>query len=401
MKAGNRLSNTSNLALFAALTLAVIVPRARAADEPARERPDYLIGYTVQRTNLPGGQYPNQITARAFVVKADGTGTRHLAEELTRKPNSFAQFAGWSPDGRQAILHQGWESAENGAWEHKHRTFRFTAEHWLLDIVLCELDSGKLTNLTAVERVSFYNAGLQFWPKRPNRLGILALIGGEQRPYAMDLDGKNKKPLAEGSGFIYGFNTSSDGNRICYHKSYQVYIADADGGNARPIKNGHPFQFCPIWSPTGDWLTFLSGEHYNCHPHIVHADGTGLKKLADRGGYRGVVEGLDEPDFHSENSDVPAWSPDGRWLYYTAKLEGAVELMRVTPNGKVEQLTRSKAGVLNFFPQVAPDSKWVAFGSNRSGVRQLYVARADGSECQAITSVEAGWRAYHGHWRPK
>jgi TolB protein len=383
-----------------ALIAAFLFVGVSAADEPARERSDYLIGYTVQRSNLPGGQFPNRVTSRPFVVKADGTGVRQLGEDLTRKPNYAASFAGWSPDGRQAILSQGWESPENGEWEHKHRTFRFTAEHWLVDIVLCDIDTGTLTNLTAVDRVSFYNAGLQFWPKQPNRLGFLALIDGEQRPYAMDRDGKNKQPLAKGAGFIYGFSTSPDGKRISYHKNYQVFVADADGGNAKPIKNGHPFQFCPVWSPTGEWLAFLSGEHYNCHPHVVRADGTGLKKLADRGGYRGVVEGLDEPDFHSENSDVPTWSPDGRWLYYTAKVEKAVELMRANADGKIEQLTRSKAGVLNFFPQVSPDSHWVAFGSTRSGVRQIHVARADGSECSQITHVEAGWRAYHPHWRP-
>ena len=36
------------------------------------------------------------------------------------------------------------------------------------------------------------------------------------------------------------------------------------------------------WSPEGTWVLFVSGEHYNCHPHIMRADGTGLKKLADR-----------------------------------------------------------------------------------------------------------------------
>jgi TolB protein len=382
-------------AILLAAFLSIGTHRSGASGEPARARSDYLIGYTVQRTNLPGGQFANRATSRAYLVKADGTGARQLGEDLTRKPNNAVSFAGWSPDGRQAILSQGWESSENGAWEHKHRTFRFTAEHWLVDIVLYDMDAGKLSNLTAVERVSFYNAGLQYWPKQPNRLGFLALVNGEQRPYAMDRDGKNKQPLAKGAGFIYGFSTSPDGKRISYHKNYQVFIADADGSN------GHPFQFCPVWSPTGDWLAFLSGEHYNCHPHIVRADGTGLKKLADRGGYRGVVEGLDEPDFHSENSDVPTWSPDGRWLYYTAKVENAVELMRVNTDGKVERLTRSKAGVLHYFPQVSPDAQWVAFGSNRSGVRQLYVARADGSDCLPITSVEAGWRAYHPHWRPR
>jgi Tol biopolymer transport system component len=262
--------------------------------------------------------------------------------------------------------------------------------------------SKKLTNLTAVERVSFYNHGVQFWPNQPKRLGFVALIDGQLRPFAMDLDGKNKKPLSEGPGFIYGLNASPDGKRFCYHKDYRsIYLADADGGNARRVRDDHPFQFMPMWSPDGKWIAYLSGEHYDCHPHLVRADGTGLRKLGDRGGYRGVFETLDEPDFHSQRSDIPTWSPDGKWLYYTAKVGKAVELMRVSPEGRPEQLTRSEPGVLNYLPQVSPDSKWVVFGSTRTGVRQLHVARADGSGAYQLTKVEPGWGAFLPYWRPK
>src|SRR5262249_48862684 len=135
-------------AALAVLTLALLQIDSRA-DKPADERAPYMIGYTTHRTDLSGGHFPNRVTSRAFVVNGDASGTRQLARELTRKPNQFAQFAGWSPDGRQAILNQGWESPENGAWEHKHGTFRFTAEHWLLDIILLDIESQKTTNLTA------------------------------------------------------------------------------------------------------------------------------------------------------------------------------------------------------------------------------------------------------------
>jgi len=37
----------------------------------------------------------------------------------------------------------------------------------------------------------------------------------------------------------------------------------------------------------------------------------------------------------------------------------------------------------------------------RTGTRQLYVARADGTGVDPITRVEAGWGAIHACWRPK
>ena len=58
----------------------------------------------------------------------------------------------------------------------------------------------------------------------------------------------------------------------------------------------------------------------------MRADGTGLRKLADRGGYRGVIEFLDVPDFHGGSSDIPAWSADGTAVYYTARVGANVEL---------------------------------------------------------------------------
>ena len=65
---------------------------------------DALIGYTEFRTDLPGGRHANVKTRRAVVIKADGTGRRVLAEELTREAGYSTQFVGWSPDGKAACL---------------------------------------------------------------------------------------------------------------------------------------------------------------------------------------------------------------------------------------------------------------------------------------------------------
>ena len=79
-----------------------------------------LIGYTEYRTNLPT-RYDNQITARACVVGDDGRGRRELAPALVKEAHAWTQFAGWSPDGRYAIIGRGWETPENGAWEEANK----------------------------------------------------------------------------------------------------------------------------------------------------------------------------------------------------------------------------------------------------------------------------------------
>lgn len=60
----------------------------------------------------------------------------------------------------------------------------------------------------------------------------------------MDRDGRNKKDLTAGSKeFAYGFEASPDGTQIAYHKSYQVFITNADGSGAKRVETGQPFNF--------------------------------------------------------------------------------------------------------------------------------------------------------------
>ena len=371
------------------------------ADSAEPRWPSVLLGYNEHCTNLPGGRLANVSTNRAMLVKADGTERRELASELTDQAGAWTQFAGWSPDGTTAIVGRGWESPENAAWEEEHQTFRFTPEGSLYDSYLVDVATGKAENVTAVERVSFYNAGLFFWPNDPRKLGFTALIGGDSQPFSMDRDGRHKVDLTKNSGgFVYGFSSSRDGSRISYHENYQVYLADSDGSHRVHVQTGQPFNFAPVWSPDGQWVLFLSGEHYNCHPHIVRADGTGLKKLADRSGYRGVIEFLDVPDYHGGSSDTPVWSVEGQSVFYTAQVGDNVELFRVTLDGRNEQLTKSAEGTLHYHPKPSPDGKWLVYGSKRGGVRNLFLMQLSDCAEHRVTDLPAGHAAMHAYWQP-
>lgn len=360
---------------------------------------DWWIGYTEGRNDLPDGQFANWKTQQACLVRADGTDRRVIAAELRDKPNSWTQFAGWAPDGREAIVLSLWEDLNNAQWEREHKTFRMT-EGWLVDSCLVSIDNRAIRNLTATDRVSIYNTGLFFLPNQQG-YGFTALIDGVSQPFRMDLDGSNKQNVSgDKSGFSYGYSASPDGSSITYHEDYQIYISNPDGTNKRRIETGNPFNFGPQWSPDGRWLMFVSGEHYDCHPFVIKSDGTGLRKLADRNGYRGVVERLRYPDFHSESSDLPVWSADSQQIFYTAKCGESIELCAVDIEGQFRQLTFSEPGTRHYHPAVSPNGRWILFGSDRSGTMQLYVMSVDGKSVWPITNVDDGSCAMHGHWHP-
>lgn len=364
--------------------------------------PNYLIGYSELQTNLPGGRQANVNTMRAVVIRADGTGRQMPGKALAQKPNYMTQFVGWSPHGEIAIIGQGWKSPENAQWEEENQTFRHTEGNMQYDSYLIDIKNGAMTNPTAVARVSHSNTGLFFWPGDSTKLGFTALINGVSHPFKMDRDGKNKMDLSRSSaGFTYGFSASKNGKYVAYHKDYQVYIADADGSNARKIDTGNNFNFAPQWSPDGQQLLFVSGKrNTQCDPYLVNFDGSGLTKLADRNGYKGAIEFLDVYDFHEGSSDVPVWSADGKSIFYTALIGSTVELFQITPGHLPVRLTQSADGALHYHPNPSPDGKWLLFGAKRNGVRQLYIMDLTNFKEKQLTKMRAGTAAMWAHWQP-
>jgi len=272
------------------------------------------------------------------------------------------------------------------------------AGKWRYDSHLLELATGELTDVCGVERVSHYN-GVSFAPDG-KKLLMTSLVEGTSKPFLMDLDGTNKTDVSGGTGgFTYGFNTSPDGKKICFHEGYQVYIANTDGSEKRKVETGNRFNFVPVWSPDGKWIVFVSGEHYDCHPHVVRADATGLRKIADRGSYRGVTFFLDVFDFHQGSSDTPVWSADGNSIFYIAKVGDAIELFQVTLDGTPKQLTRSRDGVSHYHPQPSKDGCHLLYGSKRDGVRQLFIRDLTNGTERQITDLKKGHAAMWAKWQ--
>ena len=216
--------------------------------EPAGEESprDWWIGYCESLNVLPVGQFANWITRGVFVVRTVGSQRRSIGAELASQEHSWTQFAGWSPDGRHAIVYSSWEDPANAQWEREHKTFRMT-EGWLVDSCLVDINNGSIQNLTSSKRVSIYNTGLFFLPDGKG-YGFTALLDGISKPFQMDFDGGNKRDVSGGgTGFSYGYSASPDGSRISYHEDYQVFIANSDGSNKRRIETG-PYSATTLYS---------------------------------------------------------------------------------------------------------------------------------------------------------
>jgi serine/threonine protein kinase len=115
-----------------------------------------------------------------------------------------------------------------------------------------------------------------------------------------------------------------------------LWIARTDGSGTRPItfETGRSIAFgVPLWSPRGDQIAFVRSDGGRAATWVIRPDGRGMRE---------VVHGWG-----------PAWSADGRWLYYLRLNVEPGLIERIPIDGGAAETVREVSG-LNV-PAVSPD----------------------------------------------
>ncbi|WP_291141718.1 Tol-Pal system beta propeller repeat protein TolB [Hydrogenophaga sp.] len=175
--------------------------------------------------------------------------------------------------------------------------------------------------------------------------------------------------------FVYEKLTGEKGvfsTRIAYvtkaGNRHTLWVADADGENARAALASNEPIISPSWAPNGGVLAYVSFEARK--PVIyTHEVATGKRRLL--------------ADFRGSNS-APAWSPDGKTIVATLSISGNAQLYAVDAGGGAPRRLSQSASI-DTEPVFSPDGQQIYFVSDRGGSPQIYRMPAQGGGAQRVT----------------
>ncbi len=210
----------------------------------------------------------------------------------------------------------------------------------------------KVQNLLQKTMISATDA--HFSPQSSDGLSTLAFVGGETGSndiYALEI-----KDLSSGT---IGTKTIKDMNLRCLVDWLSV-------------------ESNPRWSPDGQQIAFLSSKDHDTEKdiaslYVMHADGSGVRKLADR-----VVK----PEF--SDYDTFVWHPNKPYLLFAKQSEGeANPICYINVQTGGESIRLETGTLLNSNLAISADGRKLAFcaqgkqGDKNLTWRKLYIVNLE------------------------
>jgi WD40-like Beta Propeller Repeat len=171
-------------------------------------------------------------------------------------------------------------------------------------------------------------------------------------------------PIASGPSQLLAFTswTAGGSNRG------DLYVVRADGTDGRHLTSDALDDWSPAWSPEGSRIAFYSGDADSVQLRVISAHG--VRVLAD------------SPGCWNPTGEPPAWSPDGRFVVYTADRDPTDDVcdslfndLYVVPADGSAPARRLLAGTHTGY-STSPDwsPQGIAFAGNELGSGGLWVA---------------------------
>jgi Tol biopolymer transport system component len=180
---------------------------------------------------------------------------------------------------------------------------------------------------------------------------------------------------------IARFSLSPDKRRLAVlsWQSSQISIRDLTSGRETLLVADIQQYYGDLnWTPDGKGLTLA---------RLRRGDSDIVTHPSDRN---------DEPVILSTGKQTQAptdWSPDGRFLVYTlftSESFGDLHYLRRTEDGSYESVPFLKSPRSEGDGKFSPDGRYLAYCSNESGRREVYVARFPGGGSKIRISVKGG-----------
>ncbi len=163
----------------------------------------------------------------------------------------------------------------------------------------------------------------------------------------------------------------------------EIYIADYDGENQRPVTTGRTLNITPAWSPDARSIAYTS---YRRGPGNIFISNI----------FQGTLE---EATKNAGENWLPAWSPDGSKICFSSTRGGtSAQIYVMNRDGSnVRRLTNDRW--INTTPTWSPSGNQIAFVSDRTGSPQIYYMNADGLGQPTRVTTSEGY-ADRPAWSP-
>lgn len=247
---------------------------------------------------------------------------------------------------------------------------------------------------TGVRRLTTEDNIRHFYPSLTrNGRSVLYSQYVEQNNYdifRMDIADGSVDRLTNSYGVDNAPEESPDGQSITFMHSaparntFNIMKMDTSGSHIGNIP--HVNGWDPTWSPDGNSILFASDRDGTVQLYTIHTDGSKLTRITNLPSIRG-------------RSD---WSSDGRYIVTYSGESWHRELYIMNADGSnVQQLTPS--GGNSQGPSFSPDGKWVAFTAyfdhyGEDNGCEIYIIRIDGTDLRRLTNND--YCDYQPRWGP-